>query len=324
MAPWSKYPNAWLDPDVLFTRQEIVERTGLNDEVLSFWIRRRLLVHAEGGDGRGSHRRFHYSQVNIAVILAAFRSNFGANIGTLSSVAALLQAAVRTFKDSPLYFGDWTQAARIGSLLHRFRQGEPIMIDAYDFMANDYDELPPAERHRQRPANSEAEVIANIRWISDRDSSGVIRAAERLGPGHETEARVALVVLGLVLDPSYMGDICWLMAQTADGWIVREGTDDSFGDLSDLGPALFLPVAALLKPVWGIPNSRMLMRQRQAEHLQEVLEAAGIKAAITVGEREEAGFEIDASDADRPIVERVLRAKGHQIAAKSAKTKEIG
>lgn len=302
---------------MLYTRQEIAERTGLNDDVLSFWIKRRLLEHAEGGEGKGSHRRFHYSQINIAVILAVFRDNFGANIATLSSLAALLQSAVRTFKDSPLHVGDWTQAARLGGLLHRFRSGEPVMIDAHDRLSDDFDELPREERYRKRPAKTEAEVIADIRWISDRDPSGVLRAAETLGPGHETEARIALVVLGVVLDPSYMGDIYWLLMQTDDGWVVREGSDDSTGDLADLGPALFLPVMPLLKRAWGIPNSQTLMRERQAEHLQKRLEAAGIKATIVANEREEDGFKIDAPDADWAVVERVLSATAYRLGSKT-------
>ena len=313
MSRWSKYPKACIDPAVLYTRQEIAERVGLSDDVLSFWIKRKLLIHAEGGEGKGSHRRFHYSQVNIAVILAVFRESFGANIATLSSLAALLQSAVRTFKDSSLYLGDWTQAARIGDLLHRYRSGEAIMIDVHDFMSDEYAKLPPEERHRKRPAKSEAEVIASVRFISDHDPSGVIRAAETLGRGRETEARIALVVLGLVLDPSYMGDIYWLLMQTEDGWIVREVTDESTSDLADLGPALFLPVVPLLKRAWRIPDSRTLVRQRQAEHLQELLEAAGIRAAVVPNEREEDGFKIDAPDSDWAAVERVLSATAFRL-----------
>jgi DNA-binding transcriptional MerR regulator len=322
MPRWSKYPRAWIDPARLYTRQEIAERAGLTDDVLSFWIKRRLLEHEEGGEGKGSHRRFHYSQVNVAVILAVFRDNFGSNIATLLSLAKLLQSAVRTFKHSPLHIGDWTQAARIGDLLHRFRNGDPVMVDAHDFMADGYEKLPPEERHRKRPAKSEAEVIADIRWISDRDPSGVIRAAEALGPGHEVDARIALVVLGVVLDPSYMGDIYWLLMQTDDGWVIREGSDESVSDLSDLGPALFLPVVPLLKRAWGIPNSRTLMRERQAQHLQEKLEAAGISATIVANELEDDGFRIDAPDADWKLVERVLTANGYRMGSNVVEAQE--
>src|SRR4028118_1933555 len=99
MARRSQARPSWIDPSLLYSRQDIAERAGITDDVLSFWIKRGLLVpEPQEGSGKGVHHRFHFSQINVAIILKVLRDHFGANIGTLKSLADTLQSAIRVFR----------------------------------------------------------------------------------------------------------------------------------------------------------------------------------------------------------------------------------
>ena len=153
--PWHLH-QAWIDPATLFTRQDSPKERECSDDVLSFWSKRRLLVPAEGGQGKGSHRRYTFPQVNIASIYAVFRDHFGANISTLTSLAALFQGAVETFENSPLIASEWAAAASLAQALHDFRTGTPVMVNAHDYDEPGYGDLDIDELMRKRPALSES------------------------------------------------------------------------------------------------------------------------------------------------------------------------
>src|SRR4051794_17889564 len=99
--------SPWVDPDVPYSRQELSKLTGIPDDVLSFWIKRKLLIPEDVASGKGVHYRFHYSQVSIAVVLKAFRDHFGANIGTLQSLAETLQCGCQLFRRTKAPISAW-------------------------------------------------------------------------------------------------------------------------------------------------------------------------------------------------------------------------
>lgn len=55
--------------DTLFSRKQLGELAGLDTSTLIYWVREGLVRPSEGGGGKGQHRRFAYSEVNLAAIL---------------------------------------------------------------------------------------------------------------------------------------------------------------------------------------------------------------------------------------------------------------
>lgn len=307
------FPKAWFDRDTLFTRQEIAERTGLSGDVLSFWSKRKppLLVAAEGGEGKGSHRRYHFSQVNIAAIYAVFRDHFGANIATLASLGDLLQRSVKAFQSATMTPSAWDDAACIAQALHDFRSGQPVPVRAHDYNEPGYDDLDFEEQRRGRPALNEAEIIAeHITLNTDAPANVLLKFAEGLGPGRYQEARIAQVLLGSVLDPGYMSDVSWLLRQTEAGWEIREsGEDMNFSNVNsdEFGPAVFVPVGAILRKIWGIPTWKELRKAETARECQELFERLGLKATVKPGEEDGYNVTVEAPVAQWPIVEPLLK-----------------
>lgn len=285
---------------------------------MSFWSKRRLLVPAEGGQGKGSHRRYTFPQVNIASIYAVFRDHFGANISTLTSLADLFQGAVETFENSPLIASEWAAAASLAQALHDFRTGTPVMVSAHDYDEPGYGDLDIDESMRKRPALSESEVIAAKLSMSDGTPvAQMLRYAESLGPGHYEEARIAQVIVGSVLTPAHLGDICWLMRQTPSGWQVREGSDEynfnGVHDTKDFGPALFIPVGSMIRQIWGIPHFRMVRRITEGKELAARLANFGIVATLTPIATEEEGFDIMIASGSRKRAEEILSRHGYTM-----------
>jgi DNA-binding transcriptional MerR regulator len=290
----------WMDPATTFTRQEIAERSGLSDDVLSFWSKRGLLVAAEGGEGKGSHRRYDAAQINIAAILAVYRDHFGANIAVMKSLSDLMQGAVATFRKVALPIGEWVSIARIADDLHAFRSGRDVMVRVHNYDDPDYESLEIDEKLRKRPAANEAEILAEFDRGTEAPMGVLIRTAERIGPGHVTDAMVARVIDGILIDPEYSSGEMWLLRQTGNGWDLRWGTDEisfDLDDADDFGPAAFIPIGAIIRRIWNIPRSKHLRNVRYANTLQEVLDKHGLKAVVTPADDERFYVYIDAPEA---------------------------
>lgn len=84
-----------MDPRrLLFTRQQIGDLVGLDDTALNYWMRERVLIPAEGGGGKGQHRRFTWHEVNLAAILKEIRDISGASVSNLKELADLFHEAI--------------------------------------------------------------------------------------------------------------------------------------------------------------------------------------------------------------------------------------
>jgi DNA-binding transcriptional MerR regulator len=256
----------WIDPSILYSRQEIADRVGLSQDVLSFWIKRNLLIPEGASGGKGVHHKFHYSQLNIAVVLKAFRDHFGANIAKLKSLADALQDAVRLFRSVKTEIGAWNSATSLAESLARFRRGEPVKVSLYDDETGSFIE---------KIATSEAEVVSSELQISDHPAPAVIQLAEKLGPGHVTDKMIAAVMLGVPVEgSSYTGDY-WLMSQTDSGWRITYDADDGTRDRSNVGPAVFLPIGPMLADLWKVPSHHLRWVMDRAAQMRAALKDAG-------------------------------------------------
>lgn len=281
-------PPSWIDLDALYTRQDIVSLTGIDDEVLGYWIKRGLLKHSEGGEGKGVHRRYQYAQVNIAVILAVFRNQFGANIATLSSLAEAFQDGVRAFSGTRVKAKDWWKVSGLARELHAFRAGKEVLIDAHHWSDPDFESIPQDEWLLKRPAVSEAEIIARELAEIESHPNAAIKLAERLGPNGGTQAAIARALLGTMIDPRYYSDVQWLVRQSGNAWTILEAFDGEFarGVLTD--PGIFVPVTLLIRRTWKIPSGGLLASYDKLKRFNMALRDSGVPA--TVSHAEEGGF----------------------------------
>lgn len=84
--------------DTLFSRRQLGELAGLDASTLTYWTREGMLRPAQGGGGKGLHRKFAHSEVNLAAILMEL-SRCG-----VSAIA--LRALAKKFHDAM----DWFEA----------------------------------------------------------------------------------------------------------------------------------------------------------------------------------------------------------------------
>lgn len=75
------------------SRGELLKRTGIDNDVLTFWIRRGLVRPVEGGNGTGRRLRFAFYEANIAAVMNLLRS-CGLNIEALASIADIYRSAI--------------------------------------------------------------------------------------------------------------------------------------------------------------------------------------------------------------------------------------
>ena len=291
----------WIDPTILYSRQEIAERVGLSDDVLSYWIKRGILIpEPQEGSGKGVHYRFHLSQVGIAVVLKALRDHFGANIGTLKSLADTLQRGCDLFRKTKAPVSAWAAAVHLADRLARFRQGERFEVLIYD---SDTDEVV------RKIAESEIEIIQECLDIRDDPPNVILSLVSQIGPGHQREYEIALAILGKPLEPRY-SDSAWLLAKVEDDWVIYGNIENAI-ESCNVGPAMFLPASRMVGEAWGIPP--VLRDLDLGLRIEAVAADYGMNVSVTY-EDGRVGF--DGPDAKNPNLELLIeryRAPDHWI-----------
>ena len=121
--------------NALYTRQQVANLTGLDDSTLNYWMREGVLRSAEGGGGKGQHRRFPYHQINLALLLDQLRG-FGVSLPAIKRLAD-------RFHDAVDFMATWgvtrDNMERVDMLLRVRKQIEEhgfyehtVMLDQFD------------------------------------------------------------------------------------------------------------------------------------------------------------------------------------------------
>lgn len=301
----------------LYSRQQLGQLAGLDDNTLNYWSREKLLIPTEGGKGRGSHRRFSFLQVNIAAILAHLRP-FGFNIGVLRSLADLLQRGAALGEGSDLHPGNYDIAARLADLLAQFRSGVPVLVHKNrkagdpppDVMGAAYGAWLTAKV----PATSEDEIFDDyFHYISDYDPDAeVIAFAEKIGAGRVTEAKIYADLVFDIFAPGYSDSYSWLLGFRPDeSWRIEFSIDgakffEGAGGLApdDFGVGIYVPVSGIIRNVWGLRPSREIGRETMAAKIAQFLAESGISATVALSEN---GFSVDAPGVAASTVNAVLK-----------------
>ncbi len=83
-----------MDPRAqLYSRQQIVTLTGVDDSTINYWTREDVLRATSGGGGKGQHRRFPFAEVNMAALLGELKK-FGGTISELRKLASRFHDAI--------------------------------------------------------------------------------------------------------------------------------------------------------------------------------------------------------------------------------------
>lgn len=276
----------------LFTRQQVAQLTGVDDSSLNYWMREGLLRPAEGGSGKGSHRRFDFVQVNIAAVYGQLR-RFGVNIAALRSLGDLMQSSASLGASVQLHVANYSVAARYGSKLDAFRRGEPVMIEPNRAVRGD----PPGLSRdalldwlkEKRPATDEQDLSTHLlQYERDYDDvPTIVAAAETFGPDREAEASVYTDLVVDILAPGYSEEITWLLGLRDDGtWDVESGSDGKFFEniygrkAGDFGSGIFIPLGAILRRIWELKTPAEFRRELRAEGVQDLLAIAGLQVKV--------------------------------------------
>jgi DNA-binding transcriptional MerR regulator len=311
----------------LYSRQQLGELAGLDNTTLNYWSREGLLVPSEGGQGRGSHRRFDFIQVNIAAILGQMR-RFKLSLQVMRSFAELLQKAVVLGAGRDLHPGNYVSAANLADRLNEFRMGLPVRVHAHPVSEPRPENLKRTEYlewvSERRAAVSEAEIVEElIGYKSDYDTVEEILAfADAIGPGRVLEAQLYADLVYDILAPGYSGGYSWLLGFGPDeSWKVEFGSEANFFGSADLGaveafgPGIFLPVSGIIRQLWGLKSPSEYMRDRRADRIQERLAEAGIHATVTLSDGPEESYAVDAPGVEWARVEAELDKIGYRSAA---------
>jgi len=255
-------------PDSLYTRQQLGELLGLADDVLNFWIRNGLLLASEGGQGRGSHRKFDLFQVNIGAVLAELR-RYGVNIGVLRQLAAQLQRGTAIARSAECNFWALSDAARLARLLWRFREGQTILVDNPDRLP----EPPPFAGRKEQDA------YARSIYRHAQNEDDIIRDTAKSEDLHDAFAPILALALSLdATDPlalelvidlnhrafryvwdedkiSNWGDSEWVVVASGeeelDIYRAAKGTDPMEYADDEVRSGFYLAPGAIFHSVWG-------------------------------------------------------------------------
>ena len=313
--------------DTLYTRQQVENLTGVPDAMLAYWLKQGLLVPNAGGEGRGSHRRFDFVQVNIAAIYGQVR-RFGLNIEALRSLGDLLQSAAKLGAQYKLHPSNYSTAARLATKLNCFRNGEAILLPKHG-----RGEEPPKGLRgsayaewlmENRPAESEGEVVQHIiqHWIDYDSAETILAAANDMGPDREVAANVYSDLVTEVFAPGYSSDYSWLVSlDPGQACRIEFGFDGAkffemagAGSAEEFGSAIFIPVSGIFRRIWGFKTAaeRRLeneewRREDDRKSIEDLLVAAGIPATVSIHDDPEKGFNIAPPDTDMKAVRAALK-----------------
>lgn len=108
-----------MSPQPPVSSTEIMQRTGIPRDVLTFWLRNGLLRPIEAAGGKGKHLRFEWYETNIAAIMNHLRI-LGMKIEGMLSIVATFRAAISWAESYGLNHGDvW--AIKALSMIHGYR-----------------------------------------------------------------------------------------------------------------------------------------------------------------------------------------------------------
>lgn len=285
--------------EIDFTRQQIAERIGASDDVMSFWLKSGLLVPSRGGAGKGRHRKFDIFQVNIAAVLFEMR-RFGVNIAVLREMAALLQRGTELALGAECNFLGLYDALTVHSDLQHYRAGREVEVrtQSWDERFGTRD----AVKKPDRLAMSEQDILDSaafdIHNFHD-EVSNITAFAARL----KEEDRLPLQLFIDLNQSAYRyvydgrigtwGSQEWVVIPLEDGglrFVFVSGQDAILGKNEDrIRSGLFLAPEAIFAHVWGEsvqpilihelpPSDVQIAHRKRLERVRE-LQAGGHSAA---------------------------------------------
>jgi DNA-binding transcriptional MerR regulator len=250
-------------PGTTFTRGELVQLVGLNDGVVTFWLRNGLLRSISGGEGKGNHRRFDRMQVTIAAVLGELH-RFGLNIAALGAIAQTLQKSVEVgqrYQVRPFVL--WL-AAGLRERIAKFDAGGTILVHSIE---DDQIVTIEAASHRD---------LAVDRSMGERSCTHeeLLQIALSLEMEELSAATLYYDVAEVMDNPGHLSRVSWLLWQNGDEWQFDSAADEYGFNQSDARSGIYLGLSAILLKTWAIgvderEAHRELERRRHEAELPE-------------------------------------------------------
>lgn len=235
--------------DQLFSRQELALLTGIDDEVLAFWIKNGLLVPSAGGGGKGSHRKFTGHQINIAGVLSELR-NFGINLAGLRAFVTPLQSANALVESAECNYAAIPDALDLRRRIDDLRNYRPVRIldeDGEEQLAKSVEDI---VHHFDSDPRGNFDTLDNIASFVDRITAQDIPNIELImGLIDHGYARVSE---GKVYH--YGADKFWLaLRRSEDQWSVFGASDSlpSRFEAHNFRSGVYLSISNIIQSIWG-------------------------------------------------------------------------
>lgn len=109
----------------LFSRLDLINKTGIPDDVVNYWTREGVLRARQGGEGRGNPRKFDYPEIMLAAILDQLRG-FGLNVAALKGLAERFHQALDYFRALNLNRSNYDELHRLLDMKTYDDCGDPL------------------------------------------------------------------------------------------------------------------------------------------------------------------------------------------------------
>jgi len=126
----------------LYSRQQVARLTGIDDSTLNYWMREGVLQAAEGGTGKGQHRRFPYHQINLALLLDQLRG-FGVSLPAIKRLADRFHSAIAFYAEAGVSRANDEAVTEIISLRHQLEKDGVIVRQLKEDMVSKFVEVFP-------------------------------------------------------------------------------------------------------------------------------------------------------------------------------------
>lgn len=233
-----------LDPQGRYTRRQIMVMTGVNEGALGFWIKEGVLTAIEGGDGRGSHRRFSPMQVSAIGLIKELQS-YGVNVQQLRSFGALLQEGIDAVETCGLHPSSVGEAEWLAKYLARFRSGQTVKI--YKNQSHE----------KEVPAKTEGEIIEYYLCGSSYhdDRADIIEFASKAASGNPNALRLGNIIYNEMYHDDISDYSIILWRGLDGGWEFGDSTEPSqqFIPMPEgRRSGIMLGVGVIIREIWDI------------------------------------------------------------------------
>jgi hypothetical protein len=149
----------------LYTRSQVQGKTGQDSQSIDYWSRLDILRPANGGGGKGQHRKYDATQVTLVKILGEFQ-HLGINAKALKGIARQFLDAVDWFSRRGLAGGEVAAVSLIQSF-HDIEEHGFVAVPDIPMIEELGDDIPFAGTANDLRLLNAKQIVGYYRGIAD-------------------------------------------------------------------------------------------------------------------------------------------------------------